>query len=90
MACEVSIALNLIRRRERPGHELIYKSRQRVQIGLSYQLEHNSEDFERMEDARGHINAVIGAWCEKHGLTHSAPLQPGFLLSGAGGMARQG
>lgn len=54
----------------------------RVQIGLNYALAHNEERYERSEDARSHINFVIGQWQLDNGLSHSQSLQPGFTLAG--------
>lgn len=53
-----------------------------MQVGLNYQLAHNEERYERAEDARSHINYVIGQWQMANGITCSAPLQQGFM-SGA-------
>ena len=50
-----------------------------VQIGLNYQLAHNEERYERAEDARSHINYMIGQWQQKNGIVHSQSLQQGFL-----------
>ena len=41
-----------------------------LQVALAYQMEHNAEVVERMEEAETHVASVIAAWAHKHGVKH--------------------
>ena len=55
-----------------------------VQVALNYQLAHNEEDYERAEEGRQHVNAVVGAWQEKHDVQHTQSQLPGLAEAAAG------